>query len=328
MKDRETPLRLVRLWGKIAPDVWEQLDRCAAAKNEGAMTWPDYCDLPISAAATYLQSVHGLTPEEAAAGAAELTACYSWRKNKVVYRFDEDLAEVLAEQAEDVKETDVLPSQLLVHLPYPVIYVKTRILEQCDGFFAWVEFDVNRHAPEFRVQWVLEDFSHSFPQVLHLVPGTIKDCLLDTLNTTNEFVEDDIKQTEVSVGDARVILSALQLILYLLAEDTDVREVHNTTVKRRNRTLAEIVQDKAGEVKEFSAGVRVGAAFRRARTSEHTGTGTGGAKRPHMRRGHWHHYWTGPKEKRELILKWTAPTAIHGGVDENVVVFPVKNSKK
>lgn len=33
MKDWETPLRLVRLWGKIAPDVWKQLDRCSRSQR-------------------------------------------------------------------------------------------------------------------------------------------------------------------------------------------------------------------------------------------------------------------------------------------------------
>jgi len=37
----------------------------------------------------------------------------------------------------------------------------------------------------------------------------------------------------------------------------------------------------------------------------------GGTKRPHMRRAHWHHYWTGPRDgDRELVLKWLAPTMV------------------
>lgn len=36
--------------------------------------------------------------------------------------------------------------------------------------------------------------------------------------------------------------------------------------------------------------------------------------RPHMRRGHWHHYWVGSRdndEERKLILKWVAPIMIN-----------------
>lgn len=89
------------------------------------------------------------------------------------------------------------------------------------------------------------------------------------------------------------------------------------------------ILDKAGEVRGLDVGIRVGAALRKARR-RYEGTenpGTGARKRAHTRRGHWHHYWTGPKNgERKLILKWTAPTFIHpeDGTDDGVVVFPVK----
>ena len=123
MKDRETPLRLVRLWAKLAPDAFATLDMLASTKDQ--IGWPDYCPLPIGAAFTYLVERQGTTLEEAAVGAAELTACWTWRKNKVIYRFDNDLANVLNEQAKDMGELDILPTELLTHLPYPCIYVQT-----------------------------------------------------------------------------------------------------------------------------------------------------------------------------------------------------------
>lgn len=54
--------------------------------------------------------------------------------------------------------------------------------------------------------------------------------------------------------------------------------------------------------------------------------------RPHLRRGHWHHYWTGPKicpESRNLVLRWVAPVAV-GGADENspVVFHKITQGKK
>ena len=137
MKDRETPLRLVRLWAKLAPDAFATLDMLASTKDQ--IGWPDYCPLPIGAAFTYLVERQGTTLEEAAVGAAELTACWTWRKNKVIYRFDNDLANVLNEQAKDMGELDILPTELLTHLPYPCIYVQTHIFDGLDGFWAWIE---------------------------------------------------------------------------------------------------------------------------------------------------------------------------------------------
>ncbi|WP_295617345.1 hypothetical protein [uncultured Intestinimonas sp.] len=52
----------------------------------------------------------------------------------------------------------------------------------------------------------------------------------------------------------------------------------------------------------------------------------GTVKRSHTRRGHWHHYWTGPRDgERALILKWTAPTVIHPeDREDNVTLYPVR----
>lgn len=335
MKDKDTPLALVRQWSKMATDCYEQLDNCRSARADGKIDWPDYCLLPINAAFTYLVYSLGLSAEDAAAGCAELVACWAWRQNKVIYSFDTDTATLLAEQANDVKANDVLPADLLMHLPYPCIYIKTPgILEQMDGFWAWIDFDTNRNAPELRIQWVFEDMEHSYPEVLHIIPGgTLADCVLDTVQTITENIR---KPVDVSnpVGAARTILKAVQLILYLVAENSDIeseppltRIVHDSASKKVSR----IVQDKASEVQVNNVGVRIGSTIRRikAKTTSSTSanTGIGGTKRPHMRRGHWHSYWTGPRSgDRKLILKWVAPTMIHpdDGADSNVVVYPVK----
>ena len=100
--------------------------------------------------------------------------------------------------------------------------------------------------------------------------------------------------------------------------------------KQEGGVAKKSIQDKAGEVTSKNVGVRVGAAFRHAKSRSNTNrsTGTGSAKHPHMRRGHWHHYWRGPLNgDREIFLHWTAPMMIHGdiGKEDTVVVYPVKD---
>lgn len=337
MKDKDTPLALVRLWSKMTNGrCYDQLDRCRAAKDNGQMEWPDYCLLPINAAATYLMYTEKCTDAEAAAGSAELTACYIWRQNKIVYAFDPDLASALADQANDLKDTDVLPADLLFHLPYPCIYIKAPgVLESMDGFWAWMDYDVNRNGPELRIQWVAEDMAHSIPQVMHIIPGaTIHDCVLDTLQTTLEHLREPVDVSHPA-DSSRIILSAIQLVLYLLAENADVEDAPKPQLrvvnsKRTPKPSKPGIQDKAGEVKQKNVGVIIGSAFRRSRSASPSpkpeSPGTGTSKRAHLRRGHWHHYWRGPKSgDRELVLRWTAPTMIHGetGIDDNVIIYPV-----
>lgn len=337
MKDKDTPLALVRLWSKLDKDCYRQLDRCKAAKDRGELSWPDYCPLPINAAATYLQSVHKTSDLQVAAGCAELTACWAWRQNKIVYAFDPDMAAALASQVEDVADTDILPAELLMHLPYPCIYIKAPgLLEYMDGFWAWVDFDTNREAPELRIQWVFDTMDASVPQVIHIIPGaTILECILDTLQTTLEHTREPVDISRPLEG-AQIVLMAIQLLLYLLADNADIDDapapqIHVINSRKTRQTGETSIQDKAGEVKAKNVGVRIGAAFRRSRAGSYHGTsaGTGNAKRPHMRRGHWHHYWRGQKDARELTLKWTAPTMIHADVGDldNVIVYPVKGEK-
>lgn len=42
-------------------------------------------------------------------------------------------------------------------------------------------------------------------------------------------------------------------------------------------------------------------------------SGTGGSRRAHIRRGHWHSYWTGPRgSKQTYIMHWLAPIIVSG----------------
>ena len=72
----------------------------------------------------------------------------------------------------------MIPAELLMHLPYPCIYVKAPgLVEHVDGFFVWVDYDVNRGGPELRVQWMMDNMEHTMAQALHIGDGwTIHDC--------------------------------------------------------------------------------------------------------------------------------------------------------
>ena len=235
--------------------------------------------------------------------------------------------------------------EILTHLPYPIIYVKApELAEAVDGFFAWMDYDANVNRSDLRIQWVTKTMDHSMPLVLHVLPGaTVADCVNDTVQTMvqnakaahpetiglpQEFVEASAKEV------ASLALEAMQLILYLAAQNADVEEAPPSPRQpdRRERKENKIVRitDKASEVRAFDVGIRIGAALRLGAARPQgvrSSAGTGSQKRPHARRGHWHHYWTGPLDgERTLILKWTAPTVIHPELEQedNVVVFPVK----
>lgn len=66
-------------------------------------------------------------------------------------------------------------------------------------------------------------------------------------------------------------------------------------------------------------GYRIGAVLRGAAagSTEHGEAGAGAKEhsspRPHVRRAHWHSYWTGPRKdpaRRQLVVKWIHPILI------------------
>jgi hypothetical protein len=74
----------------------------------------------------------------------------------------------------------------------------------------------------------------------------------------------------------------------------------------------------------------MGAAIRKAKIaieSEDRG-GTHASPRPHVRRAHWHTYWTGPRkdpQKRKPVLKWLSPILVNveDGADMPVTIRKV-----
>ena len=135
--EKETPLVLVKYWKQMAHGVYDELEHIREDFNS-QMKWPEYCDLPISVATMYLMSRAHFSERDAAVLSAELTACWTWRKNKVIYSFQPVLSQVLAEQVENMDEAELLPTELLLRLPYPFIYIKAHndLWPEFDGFWA------------------------------------------------------------------------------------------------------------------------------------------------------------------------------------------------
>ena len=177
----DTPESLIAKWDVMRPGIWRDMDTLQATKAVGELDWPDECAIPISASASVIQK-SGTDIITAFRAAAEVTACYLWRKNRVIYQLDHTLAEALWAQANEMGEDEELPVDLLLHLPYPCIYVSTNIVDSFVGFFAWIEWDTNVHRYELRASWKFSSDGGTLAQMLHILPGqTLGQCVEDTM---------------------------------------------------------------------------------------------------------------------------------------------------
>nr|DAU70479.1 MAG TPA: hypothetical protein [Caudoviricetes sp.] len=230
-----------------------------------------------------------------------------WRRTKLIYEFDKTLVEELTAQ------TDLaVASEMLKRLPFECAYIMTPNLfsyndEPVDGFMCLKRHDVLQI---LFVAWNKKD-------------GTTNEGLLDIHLDAKTLEESDKLSQKASVRRGLISEHApsthtgngiIQLLLYLCAANADVKERRPTTVAKKTPKAS----DKR-PVRHWDVGVRVGATIKRNRSYAAQTQRKGGdhkqhaRPRPHLRRGHWSHFWTGKRDSadRERILKWIEPVYIN-----------------
>lgn len=340
------PLRLLQAYTKRFPKAWGQCDGMVADKGKQLPSWDDACIIPISATMSVAQDGNGQMVD-----AVAIAALYAWRQYKEIYSFDQDLAAMLMEQGEGKEEMNI-PVEAL-RLPYPCIYIQ---LDSETGFFVWFECepDCFEHpSKELRFLPVVKGEISSGYYMMHIEDGgTILDGVeavsrraianaesMETMQNLRDFMSDEepnmdvLKSPEAVTVHAEIISRLLQLVLYICADNCEQEENPEQKAVRKDRDTSKPLpapKDRLAEVQKWDVGYRIGNAIRGSSGSSSgaSGTGTGTRKRPHSRRGHWHHYWRGSDKdgSRRLLLKWTAPMFIH--MDDSgempAVIHPVE----
>lgn len=341
MKNQKTPIDMCNYWKNIALNCYDRLTVLRDhARSE--MKVNQECELPLAVAITYLQQEQHYSNIESVRKAPDLTASYIWRQHKIIYDFDDTLAEELCNQADDISEDYTLPIEIILHPPYPCVYIKssipTKAYDDMDGFWAWIEIDAITNTRELRIQFANKDFSQTFPAVLELTSSTIGGCVEDTNRTRMRNHPDLYSEKElrtIKVND-KILFRAMQLYLYICSTEADIQDNPSQSKIYRPRTKGQPIKDRFRELEIKDVGIVIGATLRKSRQEsvrqdnniEPHEPQRGQHKRPHTRKGHWHHYWTGSKsqpEQRKLILKWTHPVLVGGYTDNVITMIPVKN---
>ena len=349
MKTKEyPPIALLHEVTEFFPQAWSQMEDFHKHNGVGGLpAWPIWCYAPMSMAYAVVTSGAPFDAIEDTISAAQAAQCVAalapWRLNKEVYVFDQDLAEALYEQDCDLD----VPAEFLLSLPYDCFYVHTPGLAIdsaiIHGFFVHLEYDINTEERELRILFVpQEDTKMAIGFPIHIDSGSISNSMeltmMESVKTAMDLGRSDILHMAVSANEQAneyvgLLRKAVQLVLYILAENAEIEpdaEQHTTTHRGK------VIRDKYREVRKWDVGFRTGSILRARKVSyaQSVSSNANGRTppRPHLRRGHWHHYWTGPKvcqESRNLVLRWVAPIAV-GGADENspVVFHKITQDKK
>lgn len=328
-----TPFQRVKTFTTEYHRVWELCDLFHSGEN-GLPKWDKICEIPISAT---LAVMDAFPTANRTYFPAECAGLYAWRKYKEIYSFDNDLAILLMEQANDLR----IPMEVLQNMPYPCFYVSH---SKSAGFLVWIEDDIDTHIKELRFLHY-KDNKPNGNYILHIHEGwTISDGITDMIETSKanckdkEIIENmklnniDVDEAQKQIGHADdcfgefydVISRLIQLVLYICSTNADIVENENQKeiTQRPQNDKIKKPKDKFREIQKWDIGFRIGDTIRKINSVESSGQsshiGKGSTKRPHTRRGHYHHYWIGSNENntKKIILRWVAPMFINGDEED------------
>lgn len=329
------PLQIVRNLTRQVPDIWERVEKIRAEKKSN---WPEWCYIPTREGVDIAFDLCGRDALDSSYYGQQISTLAPWRLSKEIFLIDPQLEEELCKQ-----ENLNIPAECLMKLPYPCFYVKfqgdTMKSFLYDGVFVRLDADPSRgnelkllfasadgRTTGFPISLEAKTVTESFKKVVELAYANLQrirdEAAVKRLSEkVRQYVED---------STAELLQKTLQLVLYLCAENAELVPEPSATGRETTSALKDVVtrKDRYSDIRKWDVGVRIGAAIRKYRseaktenpesldeevkseTKERTGHAS---PRPHMRRGHWHHFWTGAKkdvEGRKLVLRWIPPTFI------------------
>ncbi len=276
------------------------------------------------------------------AAAAVLAALGAWRTTQGIYRCDPTIFDALW----DTPVTGELPAEVLLRLPEWCCYIETPERtyrgRKAFGFFVHLDWslgytDTPPDAQASGVPWLRFLVDHG-EQIDCTVPiplvGTLEKGIAVWLHDAIEQARrrgeapESIKEKlpEKFAGEIAPLIS---LTLYLCSQNAEVRDRRGLKLRPSKPPATHTKQGPRffppDRPTTWEVGWRIGAAIRAAEAApaRRDRGGTHASPRPHIRRAHWHSFWTGPRAKvgvapeteRELVLRWLPPIPVN--VDED-----------
>lgn len=311
-KEKCLPLQILKRISAKYPDAWEIIETTRSERGGKSSiwagptpTWPDWCYIPMG----YCMSIAKATERDIfqqVKDAAVMSALAPWRYSKEIYSFDKELANDLYDQP-----LDSLPVAIFERLPFPAIYIEAPGLG-FDGFFVSREFDPARKDTEIRLTFC-ERSGQVWPTFVSY----------DLANTIEEAVN-AATLGQCPGGTLSRVKKAMQLVLYLCTSNPEA-EPRQKAIKHP----VSIPKDSYKEIRTWDVGVRYGSAIRQYKRTGKTHAGSHSSKRPHYRKGHFQHYWKGPRNgKRKLELIWVDPILVNASKADGEMPAVIHEVKK
>jgi hypothetical protein len=311
--------------------VWPELRAALAAAG---LSWPRHCYLPHGHVARWAAE-QGLPMEHSALAhqIAIQSALAAWRPTQGIYRYDDDVGLALA----CCPLTGELPAAALRRLPEWSVYIETDPAWQPIAGLppvhgAWLTIDWHsQDGDELRL--VCDHGDSLTISMLPLAEGISipaaldrqRDLMLHALARDEDVTSGILQGPDRHYQVARLWSGILSLALYLCAEPELYAQRSGATAPPRQRpaprrTRAGYRDHPPAAPEIWETAYRLGHIIRQGRdlARAHDAEGRHGP-RPHIRRAHWHSFWCGPADRRELRPRWLPPIPVATADDEAIV---------
>jgi len=309
------------------PNAWKQADTFRQARGKEISDWPAWCFLPMGGWYAVVSS--HLEKDRLGLGEvlyiAQLAALGAWRYTQGIYRFHPELYAALV----DTEPSGELPVDVLLRLPEWCVYIEAPAASY-NGFFAFLESDTNDKRMELRIVFNFGDRLGSGPPI-HLGPWTVTEAI-DRAQREAQAVAAQHPQlipalpANAMEGADKFMSPVVSLLLYLCADgpnisgpEPEIRPRHPRPVKtERGWRFFPPPKPRIWQI-----GKEIGETLWKA--AGWTSTNSNAPRRAHIRRAHWHGYWTGPRkpkldvpieqQQRRFSYRWLHPMLVSSSED-------------
>jgi len=320
MKMDNRPLHHLHEISRRYPRAWKRAEELRGQRGASLPEWPPWCFLPLTGWYAIISDEAGVDrlPFHLMGDVSRLGAIGTWRCSQGIYRFDPDVYESLTGT---VLSGD-MPAEVFQRLPEWCVYVETPEMmwagSRMHGFFAHLEWDANTGRTELR--FLIDTEAMLLPFILHIGAWTVTEAFDRALGESRRQAERINLSTDIPMEGIENVAAAAQpllaLLLYLCSDEPEIGERNEPgpSLPRPKKTRRHGWKlFPPSKPKVWPVGVETGELLRNQPQQE-SSDGTHKSPRAHLRRAHWHGYWTGPRDgERRFGYKWLPPIVVAGG---------------
>ena len=243
-----------------------------------------------------------------------------WNCYKQVYKFDQDTFEMISNLDDKLNLTLGFLKKL--KLPYEVFFIENSFKFSVSNIETiLIGRTINTHNDNLQLMIMMfkevEDDNGE---------KCVTYCPITLVGRDDQTIKEVLETEGVTNGEYvdSIVNSVVNLLMYLSQPKV---EILKKLPNNRNQKNALPKNFYSVEPTENEVGYHLGNAIRKYKyvyELREKKEYQGGTKRPHMRQGHFHHYWAG-KGRTQLIVKFVEPTFVLGG-SKDVEVHNVKSN--